>query len=111
MDRPPVSEPARHEYDRIAERLAAEAAVKAGQMMGMPTGCVGGKAFAGLFGAAMVKLTREAHVAALAEPGATPFDPSGMGRPMKAWVQVPIEDSSVWPRLADQALAGLRSTL
>lgn len=91
---------------------AAEAAVTAGQMMGPPTLSFGGKAFAGLFGAAMVfKLNREAHVTALAEPGATPFDPSGRGRPMKAWVQVPIEDSAVWPRLADQALAALRTTL
>ena len=110
MDRGPVSEAARHEYDRIAERLAAEAAVRAGQMMGMPTLFFGAKAFAGLFGAAMVfKLAGEAHLAALAEPGATIFDPSGMGRPMKAWVQVPIADAAVWSRRADQALAALRS--
>ena len=108
MDRPIVSEASRRAYVRIADRLTAEAEVKAGQMMGMPMLYTGGKAFAGLFGDGMVfKLEGDAHAAALAEPGATLFDPSGMGRPMKAWVRVPVEEAAKWPRLASQALAAL----
>ena len=110
MDRPPESEATRQEYDRIAERLAAEAGAKQGQLMGMPTLYLGGKAFAGVFGEAMVfKLEGEAHAAALAHPGAALFDPSGMGRPMKAWVQVPAAGSSAWSRLAAQALEAVRA--
>jgi len=105
-----VSDATRREYDRIAERFALETGATPGQMMGMPTLFFEGKAFAGLFGEAMVfKLEGEAHTAALAEPGAVLFDPSGMGRPMKAWIQVPSADASAWPRLADQALGALRA--
>lgn len=110
MNRPSVSDATRREYDRIAERFALETGATPGQMMGMPTLFFEGKAFAGLFGEAMVfKLEGEAHTAALAEPGAVLFDPSGMGRPMKAWIQVPSADASAWPRLADQALEALRA--
>jgi hypothetical protein len=106
MQRPSVSEATRAEYDQIAERLAAQAGVKAGQMMGMPMLYLDGKAVAGLFGDAMIfKLDGDAHAAALARRGATLFDPSGMGRPMKAWVQVPTDDAQAWPGLADEALA------
>ena len=112
MDRPSTSEATRREFDRIAEGLAEEAGAKSGQMMGMPTLYLGGKAFAGLFGEAMVfKLEGEAHAAALAYHGASLFDPSAMGRPMKAWVQVPAEDASEWPRLAAQALEALRARM
>jgi hypothetical protein len=31
------------------------------------------------------------------------FDP-GMGRPMKEWVRVPLEQSAVWPDYAAEAL-------
>jgi hypothetical protein len=101
VDRPIVSADARDRYGRLAGQLAAEAGATPGRMMGMPTLYRGGKAFAGLFGDSMVfKLEGEAHAAALALPGAMLFDPSGMGRPMKAWVRVPLEHASEWPRLA-----------
>ena len=110
MDRPRVSEATRRAFDRIAEGLAADAGAKQGQMMGMPTLYLGGKAFAGLFGEAMFfKLEGDAHAAALAHHGASLFDPSGMGRPLKAWVQVPAEGSSAWSHLAAQALEALRA--
>ncbi len=110
MDRPSIAEATQVAYDRIAEQLVVEAGVKPGQMMGMPTLFSGGKAFAGLFGDAMVfKLDGEAHAAALGLPGARLFDPSGMGRPMKAWVQLPVASASDWPRLASHALAALRA--
>lgn len=104
MDRPSPSVAAQHEYERICAALDP-AGVIGGKMMGMPTLYVGGKALAGLFGDAMVfKLAVPDHSAALALPGAVLFDPSGMGRPMKAWVQVPLEHATEWARLADRAL-------
>lgn len=108
MDRPTISAASRAAYDAITGPLVAGAGVTAGQMMGMPTLYAGGKAFAGLFGDAMIfKLAGQAHAMALGRPGASLFDPSGMGRPMKAWVRVPLEDAAAWPDLARQALDGL----
>ena len=101
MDRPAASAEAQSQYEWIAARLSDEVGATAGKMMGMPTLYRGGKAFAGLFGDAMVfKLEGEAHAAALTLPGSALFDPSGMGRPMKAWVRVPLEHGAEWPQLA-----------
>jgi hypothetical protein len=101
LDRPSASGDAQDEYDRAAALLAHETGAAAGKMMGMPTLYLAGKAFAGLYGDAMVfKLEGSDHAAALSLEGAGLFDPSGMGRPMKAWVQVPRRHASEWPRLA-----------
>ena len=65
-----------------------------------------GKVVAGLWkdGGLNVKLTDETQrEAALALPGAEPFDP-GMGRPMREWVLVPASQSAEWNRLVDQAV-------
>ena len=110
MDRPGVSAESQDAYDRLAARLTEQAGARPGQMMGMPTLFAGGKAFAGLYGDAMVfKLDGADHAAALALPGASLFDPSGMGRPMKAWVKVPLAHAPRWPELAGQALDLLRT--
>ena len=109
MDRPTVSAAAQTEYDRIAARLAG-AGVMPCKMMGMPTLYVGGKAFVGLYGDAMVfKLEGADHAATLALSGAVLFDPSGMGRPMKAWVEVTLEHAAEWPSLADRAVEASRA--
>lgn len=50
-----------------------------------------------------------AGATALALPGAAHLDPSGMGRPMKAWVRVPLEHASEWPSLAGAAAEAVRS--
>jgi len=108
MDRPTASADALDHYERTAAELAQTVGATPGRMMGMPTLYLGGKAFAGLFGDAMVfKLGGEEHTAALALQGAGLFDPSGMGRPMKAWVQVPLEQASDWPVLAASAARGI----
>lgn len=110
MDRPVASADAEDRYRRIAADLAEEVGALPGKMMGMPTLYLGGKAFAGLFGDAMVfKLEGGAHAAALALPAAALFDPSGMGRPMKAWVRVPLEQASEWPGLASSAAQGINN--
>jgi hypothetical protein len=77
------------------------------KMFGMP--CLkreSGKVVAGYWkdGGITVKLVDEAQrEAALALPGAMPFDP-GMGRPMREWVHLPADQSAEWKRLVDQAI-------
>ena len=70
----------------------------------MPCLKVRGKVFAGFHQGAMVfKLDGAAHAAALALPGARPFDP-GMGRRMRQWIEVPAEGSDRWLALGREAL-------
>jgi len=95
-------------YEEIATLLEARAGVKASSMFGMPTLKRDGKALAGIYGEGMVfKLAGDAHAHALGLSGARLFDPSGMGRPMKAWVVVPSAHADQWERLAELALAGM----
>ena len=107
MDRPePGSETVRH-YEQVAARLAAEGVI-ASSMFGMPTLKLNGKALAGLRGDAMTfKLAPDALADALALDGAHLFDPSGMGRPMKAWVVIPVAHAHEWERFAELALAAV----
>ena len=37
--------------------------------------------------------------------GAQLFDPSGMGRPFKDWVEVPAVSAEAWPSIGEAALA------
>ena len=74
------------------------------QMFGKPCFKVGGKAFICFFQDEMVfKLKGEAHKDALALKGTTLFDPSGKGRAMREWVQVPYTHSKKWEALAKSA--------
>lgn len=94
-------------FDKLGIDLARRSPTTTSKMFGMPCLKAGGKAFAGLFGEAMVfKLTGDAHAKALALPGAHLFDPMG-GRPMKEWVEVPDAHAKRWPEFADAALARL----
>ena len=105
MDRRPVSADTQRRYDEIAAGLAG-AGVKASTMFGMPTLKRNGKAIGGLWGDAMTfKLAPDTLAEALRLEGAQQFDPSGLGRPMKAWVVVPLAQSREWDRLAQLALA------
>ena len=105
MDRPPVSTATQRRYEEIAAGLEG-AGVKASSMFGMPTLKLNGKAIGGLWGDAMTfKLAPDALAEALGIQGVHQFDPSGLGRPMKAWVVVPLEQSGEWERLARLALA------
>ena len=106
QERHPVSAATQRRYDEIAAELAS-AGVKASSMFGMPTLKLNGKAIGGLWGDAMTfKLAPDALADALRIEGAKHFDPSG-GRPMKAWVVVPLEQSTEWPRLARLALGAI----
>jgi hypothetical protein len=96
-------------YEKIADDLAARHAdVQPGQMFGMPVVKRGTKAACGVWEDALVfKLTdAAARERALALDGSDLFDPMG-GRPMKEWVVVPAAHADEWPRLAEDALAGI----
>jgi hypothetical protein len=98
---------AQKEFDAIGQELAASAPVQRVQMMGMPSLKSGGKMFAGLYADAMTfKLGAgtPALAEALALKGAKLFDPSGIGRAMKDWVQIPVAHAKRWPDFARTAL-------
>lgn len=91
-------------YNEIAESMAP-AGVTKGSLFGKPCLKIGSKSFACFFQEAMVfKLDPDSLNSAISLPGTKHFDPSGSGRPMKQWVQVPFEHADRWPELADQAL-------
>lgn len=88
---------------------SAIAEAEQSQMFGKPCYKIGSKAFVCFFQECMVfKLTGDAHGTALSLVGATLFDPSGKGRAMKEWVQVPFEQSAQWPTFTRSALEYVR---
>ena len=89
------------EYTRVGQQITG---AEQSQMFGKPCFKTGGKAFVAYFQEAMVfKLTGDAHTRALALEGAHLFDPSGKGRAMREWVQVPYAHKDLWPELASAA--------
>jgi hypothetical protein len=94
-------------FDDIAADLAA-VGVTTGKMFGTRALKLGTKAIGCLRqnGAMTFKLgaANAAHAEALALSGAELFDPSGMGRPFKDWVEVPATHSDQWLRLSEAAL-------
>ena len=107
MIRPQASPDTLRRYEALAAGLAPRG-VQASSMFGMPTLKLNGKALAGLYGDAMTfKLSGEGHATALGLDGAHLFDPSGMRRPMKAWVVIPVAHSDAWDRFAELALASI----
>ncbi len=111
MEKPVTSAAAQQAYDAIASDLAATDDVKISAMFGMPSLKFESKAIAGLWGDYMIfKLDGPSHAKALKVSGAQLFDPSGMGRPMKAWVQVPHSAVKQWAGLARDAVAVKRAT-
>lgn len=80
------------------------------QMFGKPCFKVNGKAFCCFFENEMVfKLKGEAHTEALQLDGAKLFDPSGKGRAMKEWVQVPVAHAKQWLHYANSAAVYVRA--
>ncbi|MCG2611532.1 hypothetical protein LZZ90_08425 [Flavobacterium sp. SM15] len=75
------------------------------QMFGKPCFKINGKAFVCFFQKEMVfKLNGDFHSEALNLEGAHLFDPSGKGRAMKEWVQLPYRHSDKWNIFAVHAL-------
>jgi hypothetical protein len=85
----------------------SHAGVVAGQTFGSRALMLNRKAIACLSGDAMAfKLGRDSpgHARALLLPGAGLFDPSGMNRPFKDWVEVPVASAEEWSGLAEAAM-------
>ena len=79
---------------------------KKSQLFGKPCFKIGKKAFICFFQSEMVfKLSGTSHQDALSLGGAQLFDPSGKGRPMKEWVQLPFDYKSQWKGFAKQAVS------
>ncbi len=77
-----------------------------GNLFGKPCFKVNKKAFVCFFQNEMVfKLKGEAHQEALSLDASKLFDPSGKGRPMKEWVQVPYDYKEMWVDFAKAAIA------
>lgn len=96
-------------YNAAASKVSGAVA---SQMFGKPCYKTGGKAFVCFFQQeAAFKLTGADHAKALALTGAKLFDPSGKGRPMKEWIQVPAAHSGSWATLAAKAAAYVASGL
>lgn len=95
------------EYLAFATAFAeGEPEVTEGSMFGMRCLKRQGKAFAGGYGGGLVvKLDGPDLDDARAVPGAAPFDPSGRGKPMKAWVVLPLASRDRWDAFADRACA------
>lgn len=75
------------------------------QLFGKPCFKINGKAFVCFFQNEMVfKLSGDFHNEAMARDGSQLFDPSGKGRPMKEWVQVPFDYRDLWERFATAAM-------
>lgn len=80
------------------------------QMFGKPCFKINGKAFIAFYENSLVcKLTGNAHTEALSLNNAHLFDPSGKGRPMKEWVQIPYEHHEQWQGFAGSAKAYVAS--
>lgn len=78
-------------YDDLALRLAASHDAVKGQMFGKPCIKINGKAAIAFFQDCVVfKLPSQTLPEALQIQDAKLWDPSGKGRAMKEWVQVPM---------------------
>lgn len=95
-------------FQNIGRALSDEFGTTAGQMFGKP--CFktpGNKAFAAFFKGEMVFKLGKVEVDQLKDKyaGSVNWDPSGKGRPMKDWIQVPEEFQEDWQDLARNAFA------
>ena len=75
-----------------------------GNLFGKECFKIGGKPFVCFFQQCMVfKLQGELHDEAMSFDGSILFDPSGKGRPMKEWIQVPYQYKEHWSKFAQEA--------
>lgn len=89
-------------YVSIGQKLKG---AEQSQMFGKPCFKIKGKAFICFFQNEMVfKLTGDSHSDALSLDGSQLFDPSGKKRPMKEWVQIPVDYQKKWKKFAEEAM-------
>ena len=95
-------------YHQVCE--AIDGSIKS-QMFGKPCYKLNKKAFCCFFENEMVfKLSGDAHQKAFSLDGSKLFDPSGKGRAMKAWVQLPYIYKDQWEIFAKASAKFIRST-
>lgn len=88
----------------VAAHAASDPAVVAGKLFGKECAKCDGAAFILYFRGDIVFRLGEARAAALAAgAGGQLFDPSGKGRPMKAWVQLDSRHRRIFKPLSDEA--------
>ncbi len=92
-------------YAKLAAAFSENKCVETGQMFGKACLKVSGKAFIAQHQHHVVfKISGEAHQTAMALSGATLWDPSGKGRPMKEWVALGAEHSRHFAALSTSAI-------
>ena len=93
------------EYSKLESGLAGHPGLSSGQMFGKACLKVNGKAFIAQHKDVVVfKLTGAEHAAALQQPDAALWDPSGKGRPMKEWVALAAASRKEFKKLANAAM-------
>ncbi len=98
--------------DRYTAISAQMPGTEPGNMFGKPCLKVNGKAFACFFQDCMVfKLDGLARQQAMMLEGSQLFDPSGQGRAMKEWVQVPFSHQTLWDEFAREAVEKVEGVL
>ena len=91
-------------FDHLSTNLSLSHQGESGQMFGKQCIKVGGKAAVALFKDNLVfKLPAAEVQQALLLEGSELWDPSGKGRTMKEWVQIPIDHEDKFSRLATLA--------
>jgi len=92
------------EYTNLSHYLTDEYSAVAGQMFGKKCIKVGNKAAVALFKEYIVfKLSKEDITETLKLNGGALWDPSGKGRAMKEWVQLPIEHKALFKELSTKS--------
>ena len=98
------------EFEGLIEYLHTNYDGVVGQMFGKKCIKVNGKAAVALFKDSLVfKLPEGTHGQAMALSGSILWDPSGKGRPMKEWVQIPFDYHLRWKEFAIESLAYMKS--
>ncbi len=93
-------------FEQIVARLSQHPAVEQRSMFGSQGLSVNGNLFLTFHTSDIAaKLSGAAHASALELTGAQRWDPSGKGRAMREWVQVPAAHCDRWAEIADAALA------
>ena len=93
------------EYENLVAYLTENFDATSGQMFGKKCIKIGGKAAVALFKEYLVfKLPKESLEEALSLQGSSLWDPSGKGRAMKEWVQIPMKHRAKFEVYAKSAV-------
>ncbi|MDB5049938.1 MAG: hypothetical protein JWO30_3009 [Fibrobacteres bacterium] len=92
-------------FDALTEELARTKGAEKAQMFGKQCMKYRGNGFMAFFdGDIVLKLSGQSREDALRLEGSRLWDPSGQGRAMKEWVQIPAAHEAKWENLAMKAI-------